>query len=225
MGIFVSFFGFSVIALKADVRKLGAAHQTRLDVGHAHRGAVQVGTKIEAKLTDKGFGRPIDVSAGVRPAACRRADIDDMAAIALNHPRQHGAGHVHQPFIIGVDHIFPVFHTGAVRRLQTKRQAGVVHQHIDSLPLGGQVSNQRLNGGAVADVKLRDIKVIAQLVFQRLQALFTTTGGNHFMTVSDKTASNTFTKTGGGAGDHDNHLTVPQRFLCFHTIARTGGDR
>ncbi len=120
-----------------------------------------------------------------------------MAAIALHHPRQHGAGHVHQPFIIGVDHIFPVFHTGAVRSAPDQAPGlGVVHQHIDSLPLGGQVSNQRLNGGAVADVKLRDIKVIAQLVFQRLQALFTTTGGNHFMTVSDKTASNTFTKTG-----------------------------
>ena len=87
-------------------------------------------------------------------------------------------------------------------------------------------SNWAVTGLYFYDGKVTEYaKRIAQLVFQRLQALFTTTGGNHFMTVSDKTASNTFTKTGGGAGDHDNHLTVPQRFLCFHTIARTGGDR
>ena len=148
-----------------------------------------------------------------------------MPAIALHHTRQDRAGHVHQPFIIGVDHIFPVFNAGAVRRLQTQRQTGVIHQDVNRLPLGGQIGNQRLNGGAVADVKLGDIKVVTEVVFQRLQALFTTSGGNHFMAVSDETASNTFTKTGGGTGNHDNHLTVPQRFLCFHTIARTDGDR
>ncbi len=118
-----------------------------------------------------------------------------MAAIALNHPRRHGAGHVHQPFLLVSIMSSQSSTLARCAGSGLSAQAGVVHQHIDSLPLGRQVSNQRLSMAAlVADVKLRDIKVIAQLVFQRLQALFTTTGGNHFMTVSDKTASNTLPK-------------------------------
>ena len=110
-----------------------------------------------------------------------------------------------------------------MRGLKTQRQSGVIDQNINRLPLGGQPGDRLFNGCAIAYVQLGGIKVVAQLIFQSFQALFAAPGGNHFVTVSDKTASNTFPKTRCCSGNQNNHLTVPQRFLCLHTIARDPG--
>ena len=185
---------------------------------------MKVGTKIEAELTHKRFGRAVDVTASIRPGAGDRTDIDYVAAITLNHTRQNGAGHIHQPFVIGVNHVFPVFNVGFMRGLQSQRQPGIIDENINRLPVCRQSGNQLFNGCTVAHVQLGGIKVLAQLIFKRFQAFFATPGGNHFVTVSDKTASNAFTKTRCCSGNQDNHLTVPQRFLCLHTIARDPGD-
>ncbi|CSI44344.1 Uncharacterised protein [Shigella sonnei] len=67
----IGFFRFTVIAFKADIGKLGATHQTRFDVGDAHRRTMQVRTQIQAKLTNKRFRRTVNVTTGIRPATCR----------------------------------------------------------------------------------------------------------------------------------------------------------
>ncbi|KEP72913.1 hypothetical protein HR12_23165 [Microbacterium sp. SUBG005] len=88
-----------------------------------------------------------------------------MATVTFNHARQHGAGHVHQPFVVGVDHVFPVFHAGFVGRLHAQRQAGVIDQHVNFTPFGRQVGNHLFNGGAVAHVQLCGQNAVTQLVF------------------------------------------------------------
>lgn len=208
LGIFVSFFGFSVIVFKVDVRKFGVVYQIWFDVGYVYCGVVQVGMKIEVKLMDKGFGCFIDVFVGVRLVVCCRVDIDDMVVIVFYYFWQYGVGYVYQFFIIGVDYIFLVFYIGVVCWFQIKCQVGVVYQYIDSLLFGWQVSNQCFNGGVVVDVKLCDIKVIVQFVFQCFQVFFMMIGGNYFMIVSDKMVSNIFIKIGGGVGDYDNYFIV-----------------
>ena len=115
---------------------------------------MQIGAQVQAELTDKRFGRTIDVAARVRPAPGGRTNIDNVTAITLNHARQHRASHIDQPFVVGVDHVFPVFNAGFVRGLHAQRQSGVVDQQINGAPLGRQVSNHLFNGCAVAHVQL-----------------------------------------------------------------------
>ena len=107
---------------------------------------------------------------------------------------------------------------------KTQRKPGIIDENINRLPVSRQPGNHLFDGCAIAYVQLGGIKILAQLILKSFQAFFATPGGNHFVTVSDKTASNAFTKTRGCSGNQDNHLTVPQRFLCLHTIARDPGD-
>ena len=154
VSVFIGFVCFRVIAFETHVGKLGAAHQARLDVGDANGGAVQIGTQVKAELAHKRFRCAVDVAACIGPASGGGADIDNVATIALNHARQHRAGHIDQPFVVGVDHVFPVFNAGFVRGLHAQRQSGVVDQQINGAPLGRQVSNHLFNGCAVAHVQL-----------------------------------------------------------------------
>ena len=156
---------------------------------------MQVGAQVQAKLAYKGLGCAIDVAARVRPAACGGTDINDMTTVTFNHARQHGAGHVHQAFVVGVDHVLPVFHAGFVGRLHAQRQASVIDQHVDFTPFGRQVGNHLFNGGAVAYVQLCGQDAVAQLVFQLLETLLTTTRCNHLMSVGDEATRDAFTKT------------------------------
>ncbi|MNC01058.1 hypothetical protein D3C75_484000 [compost metagenome] len=162
---------------------------------------MQVGAQVKAELTHKGFGCTVDVAARVWPAAGGGTDIDHVTTIALDHSRQHGAGHVHQPFIVGVDHRFPVFDAGFMRRFKTQRQPGVIHQYVDGLPFSGQISQHLFNGGAVTHVQLRGQNAVAELVFQLLQTLLTAAGGNHFVPVGNEATRDAFTKTCGRPGN------------------------
>ena len=122
---------------------------------------MQIGTQVKAELAHKRFCCAVDVAACIRPASGGGADIDNVAAIALNHARQHRAGHIDQPFVVGVDHVFPVFHAGFVCRLHAQRQTGIVDQHVDGAPLGGQVGNHLFNRRAVTHVQLRGQDAVA----------------------------------------------------------------
>ncbi|MPN40348.1 hypothetical protein SDC9_187884 [bioreactor metagenome] len=57
-----------------------------------------------------------------------------MTAVAFNHAWQNGTGHINQPFVVGVDHIFPVFNAGLMGRLKAQRQTCVVDQNINIAP-------------------------------------------------------------------------------------------
>ena len=156
---------------------------------------MQIGAQVQAELTHKRFGRAIDIAARVRPATRSGANVDHMAAVALDHTWQHSAGHIDQAFVVGVDHRFPVFNAGFVRRLQPQRQPGIVDQHVDVAPFRRQVSDHLFNGGAVTHVQLRGQNAVAKLLFQLLQTLLTAAGGNHLMAVGDEATRNAFTKT------------------------------
>ncbi len=174
---------------------------------------MQIGAQIKAELTHKGLGGAVDVAAKIRPVAGNGADIDNVADIALHHRRQQGAGHIDQPFIVGVDHGFPVFDAGLVRWLHAQRQPGVVHQNIDLAPFRRQRRHGGFNGGAIAHVKLQGIEIVAQLRLQGIQTVLTASGRDNFMARSDKTTGNTLTKASGSAGNKNYHLTVPQQIF------------
>ncbi|MNC05155.1 hypothetical protein D3C75_526160 [compost metagenome] len=181
---------------------------------------MQICTQIQAELAHKRLGCAINVTARVRPASRSRTDIDNVTTITLHHTWQHGASHIHQTFIVGVDHRFPVIRVSFMSRFHTQRQARVIHQHVNIAPLGRQLFHRLLDSRAITYIKLQRNDAITQFVFQLLQALQTAAGSNHFMALLDETTGNALTKSGGGAGYQNNHLTVPQRFLCRNTLAR-----
>ena len=76
-----------------------------------------------------------------------------MAAAPLDHPRHDGAGHIEQPFDVGVDHLLPVLDVALVELFQAAAEAGVVDQHVDFGPLRRQRADSLLDGLAVAHIE------------------------------------------------------------------------
>ena len=72
---------------------------------------------------------------------------------------------IRQAFVVGINHRFPVFNAGFMRRLHAQRQAGIVYQDINIAPLGRERCQHLFNSGAVANVQLGDIQIISQFVF------------------------------------------------------------
>src|SRR4051812_22395208 len=115
------------IALEANQRKVGL-HHARLDIGDPHARPLQVGAERQRELFDERLGRAIDVPAGIGVAACRRADIDDMAAATFDHARQQRSRCEHQSLVVGVDHGFPIVRVGLLRRIGAQCQSRIVDQ-------------------------------------------------------------------------------------------------
>ena len=92
-----------------------------------------------------------------------------------------------------------------MRRFGTERQAGVVDQHVDRRPRGGQLRERRADGGGVADVERERQQLLAEFLVQARQAFAAPGGGNHLVTVANEGARHFFAKTGTGAGDQNNH--------------------
>lgn len=83
IGAFVGFIDLAVIALEAHVGEFGAAHQARLDIGHADARAVQIGAQAQTELLDERLGGAVHVAAGIGPVGGGRTDVDHVADVAL----------------------------------------------------------------------------------------------------------------------------------------------
>ena len=140
---FVNGGGARLVALKAHLRKLGAAAQAGFDIAHAHAAAVQIGAQVQAELVHKGFSGAVNIAAGIGVAAGNRADVDDVAFAARHHLRQHLAGKIGQAGDIGGDHVFPVGKIGLVGGGKIERQAGVVDQAVDAAEGFGRFGQRR----------------------------------------------------------------------------------
>ena len=201
LDILIDLGGLFVIAMEAHIGELGAAAQTGLDIGHAQGSAGQIGAQIEAELAHEGLGRAVDVATGIGPAAGHRAEVEDMAAVALDHAGQQGARDLNQARAVGVDHGLPVVQARALRRLEPEREAGVVDQHIDGGKLGRQHGGQGLDGGTVAHIELERQQRVAEFGRQRLEAILAPGGRDHAMAGLYELAGNGRAEAGGCTGD------------------------
>ena len=190
---------------KPHVGELGAAAQAGLDVGHAKGRAKQVGAQVAAKLLHKRFAGAIDIAAGIRPVTRSRAQIDDVAALALDHAWQEGAGDMHQALAVGVDHGVPLGQVCRLRRAQAQCQACVVDQHIDGGPCRRQLCGQGGYGGGIGHVQLNGQELVAQLLGQGVELVFAPCGGNHAVAGLYKAARHGGAKTCRCAGDKNDH--------------------
>ena len=182
VGARVHLGGARVVAVKANVRELGAADHSGLDDGDAHARAGQVGAQVERELVHERLGGAVDVRPRVRPAGGGRAQVHDVPAVARHHAGQHGARHGHQALAVGVDHLVPVVERRLVRRLEPQRQAGVVDQQIDRREIGRQPGDRLRHGRAVAHVERQDEQpLVAELGAQRFQPIDAPTRGDDAM--------------------------------------------
>ncbi|SYK73614.1 Uncharacterised protein [Klebsiella pneumoniae] len=54
-----------------------------------------------------------------------------MATVSFHHPRQDSAGHMQQPFDVGVHHHIPFCRIAFINGFHTQRQSGVIDQNIN----------------------------------------------------------------------------------------------
>src|SRR5690606_8848431 len=142
-------------------------------------GAVQVGAEVPAELVHERLGRPVDVAAGVGVVGGGGADVDDVAAVPLDHAGQQGAGAVHEPGAVGVEHALPLVGVGLLGRAQAQGPAGVVHQDVHLGEGGGERGPRLPHGGAVAHVQPDRVDgLLAQFLAESVQALGAA-GGRH----------------------------------------------
>ena len=156
------------VALEADQREVGLAH-ARLDIGHPDTRSLKVGAQSQRELFDESLRRAIDVPAGIRVAARRRSDIDDVAASPLDHARQQRAGCEHQPLVVGVDHGFPVVRIGLLRRIGAQCQTGIVDQGFNGGEFRRQAAEGLIDRLAVADVQFDGVNLGLQFVPQGVE--------------------------------------------------------
>ncbi len=207
-GAFVDLGGGRVVALEAHVRELGAAAQARRQVGGAHARADQVGAQVERELLDEGLGCAVHIAARVGIVAGHRAQVDHQAAAALDHVRQHRAGHGHQALAVGGDHGFPVFQRHFVRRQGVQRQAGVVDQDVDRTPVRRQRSERRLDRGAAGHVQGEGQGGVAQFGGEFGDAFGAARGEHDAVAVAGEGARHFGAEAGRGAGDEYDHGSV-----------------
>jgi hypothetical protein len=150
-----------LVAAEPHQRELRVRH-AGLDAGDPHPGAVQVAAEVEAELVDERLRPAVEVAAGVGVAARHRAEVDHVAALALHHAGQDRAAAVDQALAVRVDHLVPVVQVGVLGRAQAKREARVVHEHVDGLEVRRQPGDGRGDGRAVPDVELQRQDPVAQ---------------------------------------------------------------
>ncbi len=118
--------------------------------------------RFQAELAHEGLGRAVHVAARVRPIGGRRAEVEHMSAIALDHAGQQRARDLHESGAVGVDHRRPFIEIRAMRGLETERKAGIVDEHVDVCEFGRQRGGHSLHGCAVAHVQFEGQQVVAQ---------------------------------------------------------------
>ena len=125
------------ITVEAGVTEVGL-HQTGLEVGDTDGSIGDIETQAVGDGLHGSLGGAVNIAIGIGGVASHRADIDDMATVALHHAGNHKTGHGQQTLDIGVDHSIPVVVAAFVFGLKAEGEAGIVHKHVNIFPFGGQ---------------------------------------------------------------------------------------
>ena len=144
--------GAVIVTMEADVAEVGL-DEAGLQVSDAdgrigHVDAESVGQCLHGSLSGA-----IHVATGVGGITGYGTHVDDVTAVALHHPGHHEARHRQQSLDVGVDHRLPVIKVALVFRLQPQGQSGIIHQHVDLLPVSRKVVDIFLGLLAVSHVK------------------------------------------------------------------------
>ena len=126
------------VTMEARVAEVGL-NKAGLEVGDTDGGIGHIEAQAVGDGLHGSLGGAIYVAVGIGGVASDGADIDDMAAVALHHAGHHETRHGEQSLDVGIDHGVPVVVGAFILGLKTKGEAGIVDEHIDVFPLGGEV--------------------------------------------------------------------------------------
>ncbi|MCY1394693.1 hypothetical protein D9M71_96180 [compost metagenome] len=159
--------GFLQEVVQGDAR----AHRVDADaaLGRLHRRAAGQGH-------DAGLGGGVVALFLLRAPAQHRGVVDDHAATAIHHLRQHGAGHAHGAGEGDVEDAMPLLVAHFHQQSRTA-QARVVDQHIDTVQFalgGGHQGLHLFFVGDVADLAVHLVEAggFANLLRRFLQPAF-----------------------------------------------------
>jgi hypothetical protein len=147
-----------------------------------------------------------------------------VAAVALDHPGQQGAGHVDQPGDVGRDHLVPARERRRLRRVDAAGEPGVVDQHVHFPPAVGQAAGKGGDGCGVGDVELDGVHRQAELLGEGCEAVGAARARDDAMAVADEPPGHRGAETGGGAGDEDRatHATVSSTGMLLRVAFEYG---
>ena len=88
----------------------------------------------------------------------------------------HSLRHIEQSFYVGVDHSVPIAEIGFLKKVAAQGQAGIVDEHLDLTPFGGQLLDQLGDRGLIAHIGRKDqafgLMIFLQGIGQGLQPIF-----------------------------------------------------
>ena len=112
-----------------------------------------------------------------------------MSSASFHHSRHYQSGHQQQSLDIGVNHGFPVIEVTLIFRFQSKRQSGIVYQHVNLTPFFRQSGNFLHRLFAVSHVESQCQHLcpfLRQFPFNLCQPLLVATCQNQFVTILSK---------------------------------------
>jgi len=168
----------ALVAAEPDQRELGVGH-ARFDARDPDSGAVQVAAEVQAELVDERLRPAVHVPARVGVGAGHRAQVDHVAAPAGHHAGQDRAGAVHQALAVRVDHLVPVVQVGVLGRVQAKREARVVDEHVDGRELFGKPRDGCGDSRPVPDVQRQRQNLGPEFGREVANAVRPAGGGDH----------------------------------------------
>ena len=178
-------FGVAVEARVAEI----CFDKSGLEIRHTD-GRVR---HIDAQTVAEGFHRcfcgTIDVAAGVGRVACQRADVDDVASVALDHAGHDESRHRQQTLDVGVDHRLPIVETTLIFGFQTECQPRIVHQNIDFAPIVGQSAHEFLGFFTVSHVESQRehfTSLFRQIFSDFGESMFVSSRQNQFVAVGSE---------------------------------------
>jgi hypothetical protein len=153
------------------------------------------------------LGGAVDGAAGVDLVAGGGADVDDVAAPALDHSGEDGAGGVEEALDVGVHHLVPVARVALLDGFEAAAEAGVVDEDVDLGPVGGEVAEGVGDDAGVADVELDEVGFgtvgLLQLGREGFEPLLTAGGEDEAGAGGGEGARAGRTDARAGSGDED----------------------
>ena len=200
----VEALGGCSVAVETNVGEVGF-DETRLDIGDADGGLVEVHAETVTEGLDSSFGGTVGAAAGIGGVAGYGTDVDDMTTTAFDHARNDETCHHEQSLDVSVNHGEAFVEIAFVLLVDAKSETGVVDEHVDGAIVGGKLLDGGFGKGAVANVEREEENVGAVTIFKLLlEGLeFIDTAG-----VEDETMANLgelagagLANAGGCAGD------------------------
>ena len=142
--------GLHLVGLLEVIPHLGVDWSRRYD-GDADVGIAQFHAHRRCEVRNASLGSAIGGEPWKAARAGDRTDVDEMAAIALDHAVEHLTGQHHRSFEVEATDGLEMFDLGGVEPLR-RFQAGIVDQHVDRPTVGLDRRYERLHSIRIGQV-------------------------------------------------------------------------